>query len=93
MTTFLRLLLVVSLINRLDAAAEVEADEEVHEMSYSDVKDLIGSRGNNSSGDKEGSFDVVNERTIDIEPSDLDSSFTASWQIFLILIFSYSPKN
>ena len=100
MTTILRLLLVASVISRLDAAAGVEVDkdledilgEEVGEMSYSDVKDLIGSRGNNSSSHREGNFDVVNERTIDNELSDSDSSSSlASWQIFLIVLGSLGP--
>ena len=100
MISSVKLLLVLMVVSchAADTGDEDDKDledilgETVGEMSYADVKDLVGSRLNISSNDTEGNFDVVNERSIDTELSDSDPpSSLASWQIFLIVLGSFGP--
>lgn len=100
MITSVKLLLVLIVVSSHAAYSGDEDDrdledilgESVGEMSYADVKDLVGSRENISSNDTEGNFDVVDERSIDTELSDSDSpSSLASWQVFLIVLGSFGP--
>ena len=100
MISSVKLLLVLMVVSShaADTGDEDDKDledilgETVGEMSYADVKDLVGSRLNISSNDTEGNFDVVNERSIDTELSDSDPpSSLASWQIFLIVLGSFGP--
>ena len=100
MISSVKLLLVLMVVSSHPADTGDEDDkdledilgETVGEMSYADVKDLVGSRENISSNDTEGNFDVVNERSIDTELSDSDPpSSLASWQIFLIVLGSFGP--
>ena len=100
MITSVKLLLVLIVVSSHAAYSGDEDDrdledilgESVGEMSYADVKDLVGSRENISSNDTEGNFDVVDERSIDTELSDSDSpSSLASWQVFVIVLGSFGP--
>ena len=83
MTTLLRLLLVVSVISRLGAAAGVEVDKDFEDILVEEVGD--GGHGNNSSSDIKGKFDDVKDKELSVSFS---SSSLAFWQIFLIVLVS-----
>ena len=64
--------------------------EIVNEMSYSDIKEMLG---NSSTSDKNGQdhFDVVNEQDIDEELSETEKSTNHTGLIVIIVVLASGP--
>ena len=94
----LLLLLVTTGLYRSTSGATKDTDtdtedilgEQVNEMSYSDIKELLGNSSKSDKNDQDH-FVVVNEKEIDEELSETEKSTNHTGLIVLIVILASGP--